>query len=187
MGVENLDSRRTAQVLEVYISLLGIIILIPIFLPEQNKNIKDLVETKQTAMLEVHIIRLLEEILCLSICIASFLIYLKYGNCDFPFFKFYCGSMAGAIFLGGMGIASYAFFDNIATAYMFPLVYYIINFGSGKKILGNFYLFSMTQGSFIEKYYLFITGMVLIIVGILIRHYKFESRICSGFYKLKRQ
>lgn len=181
MGVVNLDSSRTAQVLEVYIALLGIIILVPMFLPEQNKNIKDLVETKQTAMLEVHIIRIIEAALCLSICIAGFLIYLKFGNCIFPFTKFFCGTMAEAIFLGAMGIVIYAIFDNIATAYMFPLVYYIINFGSGRKILGNFYLFSMGQGSFVEKYYLFITGIVLIIIGILIRHYKLETRIYSGY------
>ena len=43
MGVKNLTAVDTAKVLERYAALIGIIMLPPIFLPEQDKDIRELV------------------------------------------------------------------------------------------------------------------------------------------------
>lgn len=179
-GVENLDAIRTAQLLEMYIGLVGIIMLTPIFLPEQYKDIKDVVYSKKTAMIEVHVIRVLEGIICQGILLFCVLLYLRNNNCDFPFLQYYLGIMANAIFLGGIGIFIYALFDNIAIAYMMPIMYYLLNYGSSKKMLGRFILFSMVRGSYNEKYYLAIVGILLIMIGILIRH--FEKTITMNWF-----
>jgi len=51
MGVKNLDSVNTAKILDVYVSLLGIIVLVPIFMPEEDEDIKDLIKSKKNLYL----------------------------------------------------------------------------------------------------------------------------------------
>lgn len=46
LGVSNLEAPDTAKVLEMYVALTGIILLTPVFLPEQNKDLRDLVYAK---------------------------------------------------------------------------------------------------------------------------------------------
>lgn len=165
MGIENLNQYQTAQVLEMFVSLFGIILFIPQFLPDQDKNIRDLLESKKESMLKIQFIRFFVAFLSLSFIILMFLLRLKYGGCSFEFGKLFYGTMANCIFLGGLGILIYGFVDNVAVAYMVPILYYILNYGPGKK-LGKFYLFTMARGSSDEKLYILIAGIIMIACGI---------------------
>ena len=42
VGMEALNRYQAGQVLDMYFSLLGIVLLTPLFMPEQNKDIRDL-------------------------------------------------------------------------------------------------------------------------------------------------
>lgn len=166
MGVENLDAARTARVLEMYVALLGIIILSPVFLPEQNRDLRDLVEAKYTSQTAVIFVRVLEAVLCLAVLTGGFILVLQENNCTFPAVKYYLGTLAEALFLGGMGLCAYSLFDQIAIAYMLPVMYYILCIGGGQKLMKDFYLFSMLYGGYREKINLAVAGLVLIILGI---------------------
>ena len=166
MGLEYLNARSTAQVLEQYVVLIGIILLTPIFLPEQDKDIRGLVRTKYTNTAIIAGIRILEAAACLVLLTGAFLLVMKHGQCIFPAGKFLWGTLAGAVFLGGMGLCAYAIFDQIAVAYMLPMVYFLINLSNGNRYVKDFFLFSMAQGSYKEKYYLAGMGVVFILIGI---------------------
>lgn len=168
MSTENLNELQSARIVELFLSALGVVLFVPQFLPDQDKDIKDLLSSKREPMLSVHIIRFLEALACLFVLMAAFLIRLKQGDCMFNFTRLYFGGIISALFLGGLGIFFYALFDNIATAYMMPVLYYVLSYGAGKK-LGNFYLFSLLRDSFTEKYYLLLVSIVLIVVGISYR------------------
>ncbi len=165
MGIEYLNISNTARVLEMYTALIGIILLTPISLPEQDKDIRELVGTKYTNTTVVTLIRVLEAGCCLVLLIGLVLLVLKQKHCIFPLDRFLFGTLAEAFFLGGMGLCAYAIFDQIAVAYMLPIVYYLINM-SGAKYVKDFYLFSMSRGSYREKYYLAAAGLLLISFGI---------------------
>lgn len=81
MGVENLDASRTAAVLEMFVALIGIILITPINLPEQNKDIRDLVEAKYTSITVILLIRLIEAIVSLAILIGGYIIFLRLNHC----------------------------------------------------------------------------------------------------------
>lgn len=166
IGIENLDQSKTAKVLELFVALLGIILLPPIFLPEQNRDIRDLVESKYTSMITVYCLRLFMAIFFLGLLIGVYIVVLKHNNCVFPEIPFFLGTMAEAIFLGGLGLFAYSLFDQIAIAYLIPLMYYIMSIGGGNKLLKNLYPFSMGYGSYKEKYYLFALGAIFITLGI---------------------
>jgi hypothetical protein len=170
MGVENLDGVRTAQVLEMYVALVGIILFVPIFYPEQDKDIRDLTEAKFTSATGVYVARILEAVICLVLLVGIYIVWLKYNHCVFPVHELYLGTIAEALFLGGMGVVAYSISDQIAIAYMLPMVYYMMAISGGSKYLKSFYLFSMMRGSYEEKVYLAVTGVVFLLFGIGIRY-----------------
>lgn len=167
VGIEALDPRRSAQVMEMYLSVIGIILLVPLFIPEQNKDIRDVVAVRKTPMLLHHMVRLLLGLMFLGIFVGVFLFWMHEGQCHFSFGKSYFGTMANCIFLGGLGIFFYGIADNLPAAYMVPMLYYVANYGSGRKYLGKFFLFSMTMGnSMEEKIWLLVGGICLSVLGI---------------------
>ena len=172
MGTRNLEVYQTAKIVEVYLSLLGIILLIPVFTPDMNLDIRDLIRSKKEPMAVLHIIRLANALVVLAILGLLFLIFLKYGNCDFKMWKMLYAFLAESMFLGGMGLFIFALLDQIVLAYMLPMIYYIMNFGSGAKYLGKLYLFSMQAGSFAEKHYLMAAGIVLLALSVITRRLK---------------
>lgn len=168
MGMKGLDSVQVAQTLEMYVQLAGVILLVPIFMPDQDKNIRDLAKSKYMPVVKVHLIRLLESLAALVVILGGFIIILYANNPVFSPFQYYFGILGSAVFLGALGIVAYSLSDNVAIAYMVPMVYYVCNY-SGDKYLQKFYLFSMAKGSFDEKVILGIAGIVLIGAGILYR------------------
>ena len=61
MGVANLSAEDTAKVLERYAALTGIIMLTPVFLPEQDQNLRELVCAKYVSSASVYLVRRSEE------------------------------------------------------------------------------------------------------------------------------
>lgn len=176
MGVKNLNQYQTAQVLERYISLIGIVLCVPLFTIDQNKNIFDLLNSKKEPVYIIQFIRLLESALLIVLFTILFLLYLKNGNCKFEYAKYLFGTLANCFFLGGLGTLTYSLTDNIATSYMIPILYYTMSFALDKKYFSLLYLFSMMQGTFIEKYYLFTLGFIMLAVSILYRNIKINRQ-----------
>ena len=163
-GVKNLDSIAVAMVLERYISLIGILLLTPLFVPEQNENTSELVEARKVPMTRVYGVRLImgSMFLLALICIAVGV--LRLNNCRFPVIEFLFGTFITAFFLGNLGFIAFGFSKNIAVGYLIPLTYYILNYAMGKK-LGKGYLFSLAIGSMEEKYWLLgVTSIIILVV-----------------------
>lgn len=174
MGVENLNEIQVGRILEFYICFLGVILLIPIFLPDTNKDIRDLIASKKTSITLVRFIRLTEAVVCLSLLVLGFLIFLKNGNCEFRFWVCFYVAMATCMFLGAMGMLFYSIIDNVALAYMVPFLYYSVSTGSGSKYLKKFTLISFivskdSVGNAEDKIYLLIAAVLMIIVSLTIR------------------
>lgn len=169
LGLGNLNRFETAKVLEMYVVLVGIIMITPIFLPEQNKDIRDLLSTKALNMAVVYGIRVLQAVVLVMIMVSIFVAVLKMGNCDFPTIPYFFGTMAGILAIGGTGMVFYALADQVVVGYMIPLLYYLISYGTKDKYLGKLYLFSMSDGRVSEKLYLAIVGILFIGLGIWIR------------------
>lgn len=174
-GVENLSQIETAQLLDFYAVLPGMILLIPVFFPEQNQDIRDLIRSKYTSTGSIYLIRILLSALVMVLLTAAFLWMLKRGGCSFPAGKFFPAALSGMIFLGGLGAAAYALSGNPVIGYMASLAYYLFSFGTGEKYLGNWFLFSLVRESYTEKRYLAVTGIILLLASVWIRMHKERS------------
>lgn len=167
-GVSNLDAEAAAVPLELFLALIGIVLLTPVFQPEQNAEVDDLVSSKYVNTIIVYLIRTVYSILLLILIISGFLMFMEICNCEINGLLWF-GTIADAIVLGALGMFAAAIVNHTAVAYMLPLIYYILNYGMGSK-LGNFYLFSMRTGDFEPKPWLLLMGILLITASILIKY-----------------
>lgn len=169
LGIENLTEPETAKVLEYYAVFISIILLPAVFLPEQDKDIRDLLSSKYMPMAKLYGIRMTQAIIYLMLLLGIYMCVLKAGNCEFAFLKLYMGELATMVFLGGMGIFFYVLTDQVVVGYMIPLLYYMLNITISPNKIKAFYLFSMSIGKYEWKWTLGITGVVLFVAGIAIR------------------
>ena len=169
LGIENLTEPETAKVLEYYAVFISIILLPAVFLPEQDKDIRDLLSSKYMPVAKLYGIRMTQAIIYLMLLLGIYMCVLKAGNCEFAFLKLYMGELATMVFLGGMGIFFYALTDQVVVGYMIPLLYYMLNITISPNKIKAFYLFSMSIGKYEWKWTLGMAGVVLLAAGIAIR------------------
>lgn len=174
-GTRFLDSFATGTLLVRYVSLIGIIFMTPLFFPEQDKNIAEVVQAKYVSHLKIIFGRLALAIVLLFLMVLAMLFVLHIGECEFPFYKYLYGTFITAFALGALGFFGVGITNNIILGYMLPICYYILNFGLKEK-LGHFYLFSMSKASLEEKYYLFAAAVVLILVTFLCNYIVYKKR-----------
>ena len=164
IGTANLDLNSAAMPLEMFVSLIGIVLLTPVFQPEQNEEIHDLVCSKYCNIGKVYLIRTLYSVVVVILLICLFTVYMQTRGSDVTIILVF-GTVANATFLGSMGMLTSALTGNTVIGYMPPFLYYALNIGMGPK-LGNFYLFSMTVGNFRAKIWLLAAGVLMIMVSL---------------------
>lgn len=169
IGVANLGAQDTAKALEMYVALIGIVLLPPVFLPEQNHEIRDLIYTKYLNGTAIYLVRILGNILLMAVLLGLYIGMLAYHGCEFPAGKYFCGTLTEMLFLGGLGVFFYGLCDNLVIGYMAPIVYYIAAIGGGEKYMKMFYPFSMVRGSYGEKVWLAFGAVILVIGGVWLR------------------
>ncbi len=171
-SISYLDMYQTARILEIYLVFNGMLILGPLFSPEEDGAIRRLILSKRQSYLGLLLIRLFLLTVILMAIITLNLIILKGNHCEFPFFKYLYGGFASAWILGSISVFFSGISGSTIIGYLVSFVYYMINLGSGSKYLGKFYLFSMLKGSVHDKIYLLCLGALLVGLGIIFNVYK---------------
>ena len=166
-GTTGLDSKAAAVPLEMFISIIGIILLVPIFQPEQDDEIKDIVVSKYIDSTYVHIIRGAYSIIGIILLVLAFSLFMFVCGCEITI-ALIGGTIADTMFLGAIGLLTSAITNNMPVSFMIPLLYYVLNLTMKSK-LGNFNLFSMMNGNYQPNIWLFISSVVFIVVAILIK------------------
>ena len=158
-SLSQLDSILAAQPLELYVPLIGVVLMTPVFLPEQNESIYDVVRSKKINHDIVCILRLICSVIVILFMIGAYVLYMKNCNSQVTV-RHFTGSSATTFFLGAIGFAFAGIGRNVVVGYMASVIYYILNFSFGTK-LGYFYLFSMMHGCFIEKKWLILIAFCM--------------------------
>lgn len=140
--ISSLNERLAAQPLEMFLSLVGAVFLTPVFLPEQDENIRDLIRSKRTNYPAVCVLRTVYSIIAVAVFIGGFTALMRACESAVTMRHFF-GAFASALFLGALGFFAAGVSGNTTVGYMAAMIYYIANFGLGKK-LGRLYLFSMS-------------------------------------------
>lgn len=167
VGTANLDRQTSAVPLEMFVSLIGIVLLTPVFSPEQNRELDDLVSSKYISTTRIYLIRTACSVLASALLIGLFSVYMGIQNCDVtPLLA--AGTLSDAIFLGSLGMFTSAVCGSTVVGYMPPIFFYMLNYGMGSK-LKAFYLFSMTVGKYAPKIWMLAAGVLLMGAALLLR------------------
>lgn len=172
VGTRNLEYGQSAQIVERIFSLVGILLLIPIFAPDRDGGTFAVIRSRKTNYLTILLSRLLVELVLIGLLLLGVLAMLQVGASQFDFGRFFFAGMATVIFVGGLGVLVYAVTDQIVVAFMIPILYYVACFGGGVKYFGQFYLFTLAAQNWSSKWWLLGAGVCFIIVGLLWKAYR---------------
>lgn len=160
-GLNNLSLAESSAVLEKLTALLGILLFTPTFYPEQDLNIRDLTASKYISQTRVGVLRLLLRSCLLLLLISLFMGAMKCLDSAVCLGQLW-GTLATALFLGGLGIFTARICNNVIIGYMISFLYYILNLFMKPAQMGYLYLFSMQLGDYSNKLWLFLGGLVLL-------------------------
>ncbi len=172
-GISGLQGEYAAQPLERFLCLSGPVLLTPVFWPEHNENIRDVIRARKTDYLTVCALRVVSSLFALAFFYGGFVLVMRICESEAGILHF-VGGYASALFLGAMGFCAAGGFDSPVAGYMVSMVYYILNFVLKEK-LGPWFLFSQSMGSFEEKYWLLGSSAVLILLGFAWTKYRLEK------------
>lgn len=175
LGIKYLDETATALVLEKYVAIIGVILITPLFFPEHDKSIAEVVESKYISPHAIILSRLILSLVVLFALIAIIAMVMRFEKCEFPILKYIWGTFISALALGSIGFFGAGISNNIIVGYFLAICYYLLNTSLGKK-LGEFYLFSMSKGSFEEKYYLLAAALLLIAITFIVNQIRYKKR-----------
>lgn len=159
-SISALDFTASAQPLEMLLCMAGTALLTPVFLPEQNENIRDVIRSKRVDYLTVCFMRVVYSAVALAAIIGVFTFAMKLCECNVTLVHFGAG-FASAFFLGAIGLAFAKFGGSPTVGYMASMIYYLGNFGLKDK-LGKFFLFSVSGGERSVNAVLLVGGAVII-------------------------
>lgn len=157
-----LTAKEAARPIEFFLCFLGVMLFTPIFYPEQNHELRDVVCSKKTSYLAVCALRLFYSFIALTVLELIFVCMMKLNESDVTDAHLF-GGIATAVFLGAIGFCVAGITDNTTLGYMAAMLYYLASYGMKEK-LGKFYLFYMCAGKFEEKWWLLAGAAALILV-----------------------
>ena len=173
-GTTNLDRLAAAAPLEMFVSTIGIILLVPIFQPEQNSEIEDIVTSQYVDCVYVYMIRVTYSVIGLVLLILLFSGYMLICGCDISVALIF-GTLADAMFLGSIGLLVAAVTNNLPVSLMASILYYGLNLFARSKV-GAFNLFSMMNGDYSSNIWLFAVSIVLIIAAVILKRVTVKCR-----------
>lgn len=168
-----LTAREAARPLEFFLCFMGVMLFAPVFYPEQNHDLRDVICSKKTSYLTVCALRLLYSFVVLTVLELAFVCIMKLNESEVTDAHLF-GGIATAVFLGAIGFCVAGITDNTTLGYMASMLYYLVSYGAKDK-LGKFFLFDMSRGNFEEKGWLFLGAAVL-----------FMATFSTMFFRRKR-
>lgn len=153
--------------IEFLLSFVGAALLTPVFLPEQDNGILDVIASKKINTFVIYLVRLLYSIAALVVLELLFIGLLYRNECEVHWYHIY-GGIASAFFLGSIGFMVSGLGGNTILGYMAVVIYYLACYGV-KKYLGVFWLFRMSAGIETGKGWLLAGGaaMIALAFGVL--------------------
>lgn len=170
-NITALSPQAAAQPIEFMLCWTGMALLTPVFWPERDPVIRDVVRAKRADYLKVCLIRVFYSVLTLIVLNTAFVGLMRVRESQVSLQHVLC-AVATAFFLGAVGFAGSGIVDNTVVGYMIALMYYMANYGLKDK-LGVFNLFSMyMNGSCREKWWQLAGGIALITVTFAVRRWR---------------
>lgn len=171
LSFRNLDAQGAAKVMEMYACLCGIILLIPVFVPESDRAVWQLEQSKMTPMWKLYLGRVAVATLLVAVVAGIFILRLWAGGSLFSVWVLWRGTFCESLFLGAIGFFVCAVTNQVVLGYMVSVAYYVANIGAADR-LGKFGLYPILRGDTSTWPWLLGAALLLLGAGIWLRERK---------------
>lgn len=168
-GVENAPFLQSAEIYERFFPLIGLILFIPLYLPDSSEETTLLIKTKRFSYVGILFLRFLQILITLLLLTFGCLLLFELSNAAIEFDFFFFSGMANALFMGGLYAIGFAFTSQPVTGLILPLGYYVASLFVGEKYLKIFYLFTLVEKNTQSKLVLLFSGLLLILLSFAIQ------------------
>lgn len=168
MSFRNLDPEQSAAVMERYAVLSGIFLMVPLFIPEQDRDIWLLEKSKAMPVWKLYLLRTMMALLLLFAVTGGFLFVMHLGKSSFDAVPLFLGAFSEAMFLGSIGFFVSGVTNQAILGYMVSLFYYVANTGAA-KYFGKLGLLQLLRGNDGFWYWQVSAAALLMLAGILLR------------------
>ena len=170
VSFRNLEQTQAAKVMEMYVILTGIMLLTPIFVPEQDRDIRELERSKALPLWKVFLQRTVTAVMIELLVITAFAHILSTQSIGLDVWLLWRGGVSEALFLGSIGYFVSAVTNQVILGYMISILYYAANIGMSGKF-GVFGLFKMMRGQEVASIWMVGASLALGCGGVAIRNY----------------
>lgn len=167
-GVANASFVQSAAIYERFSPLIGLILFLPLYLPDISEETTLLIKTKRFAYVTILVLRFIQIILVLLLLTCGCLAIFEYSNATIEFDRFLFSGLANALFMGGLYALGFAFSNQPIAGLILPLGYYVASLFMGDKYLKIFYLFTLSERDTASKLVLFFCGTLFIVISFII-------------------
>lgn len=166
--IKTIDSKAAATILDVYLPLVGIVMIGSIFSPEEKGNVLETVRCRTIDYSFIYLLRMLLGILS-TFCIIAFGVFiLQMLGGDFPWGKFLYGSFVTALYLGSVAVLVSSITNESIVGYLAGIGYVIMEIATRGEYTKKLYIHSMTTNSFEEKKNVLALGIIFLVASIII-------------------
>ncbi len=169
-GFSGLDERLAAIPLEIISPILGIILMTPVFMPEQNENIYDVVRSKKTSHTLVCFMRILLSAFITALLVGGLSLYMRCSDSQVTA-RLFASALISALALGALGVFSSALGDSALIGYMVSASYLVMDMFLHSK-LKRFNLFTFSDGGTQINLWLAAAAAILITAALILRKYR---------------
>ena len=166
-GLSGLNARMAAQPMEIVSAVIGTILMTPVFMPEQNENIRDVVCARKTSHILVCFLRLLLAAILAVLLTGVLALWMRHSGSEVSL-RLFAGAAGNALALGSLGFFASAVGDNAVIGYMTAFSYFFADLFLREK-LGVFDLFTFSQGKTAVNLWLYVTAAVLVSAALAFR------------------
>ncbi|QOR35314.1 hypothetical protein IMX26_00280 [Clostridium sp. 'deep sea'] len=165
---EQLNYKDIAIIGEIYLVIIGILLLPYLTGIEYINNICEITRSKVLNNSVIYILRLLVTIVILIILILIPIALAYNHSGSFPLIEIWLGISISALYFGLVGLTITNIFSNTIAGYFVAFSYYMFELFTRGKFTGKLYALSLLKTSFAEKYYLLAFCVVLLCVNYFI-------------------
>ena len=165
--LQRLTYQNIAIICELYLSILGILLIPFIANIENVNNTFELTYVRKISYLPIFVLRLLLSFLLLSGLALGIILVAKIQNGNFPFLEILSGTLVSAVYLGLIGLTVANISGNTAAGYLISFAYYAFEYSTKGFYTKDFFIFSLLKNSFSEKYNILMVIVVLLVVNVM--------------------
>jgi hypothetical protein len=164
----SMSTLTVADMGEIYLSVIGILLFTQLGRLEERNNVNEIAYLKRIPHIRIFALRLVMALLISFVCVFTVISIAKMRSGSFDFWEFTVGIWISTVYFGMIGLTLVNITGELAAGFIAAFGYYVFELFTRGSYTGDFYVFSLLNNSFNEKYRILIVIIVVMIGNLML-------------------